>query len=225
MAVEDLGGPTVTHSAEPSLDEVSRAWVAGLMASGRAHEECVSTLHALLLKVARHEVARRSRTLHVSGPELEDVAQQATDDALMAIRSKVVGFRGDSRFTTWAYRFVMFEVSTKMGRHFWRDHRATLDDEAWERMPDVLTASPDRHVVQSEMFMALRTAIDHDLTELQRRVFVAIALNEVPMDAFARELGASRNAVYKTLFDARRKLRASLGAAGYHPPFATAGTR
>ena len=70
------------------------------------------------------------------------------------------------------------------------------------------------------MFAVLRRAIDEDLTPLQRRVFVAIALNEVPMDAFARELGASRNAVYKSLFDARRKLRASLGAAGYEPPYA-----
>jgi RNA polymerase sigma-70 factor, ECF subfamily len=207
------------------MDDVSRAWVVGLRASGREHEECVSALYAQLLKVARHEVARRSGSLGVRGPELEDIAQQATDDALMAIRSKVAGFRGESRFTTWAYRFVMLEVSTKMGRHFWRDHRAALDDDGWERMPDLQGGAPDQHSIHGEMFAVLRRAIDEELTELQRRVFVAIALNEVPMDAFARELGASRNAVYKALFDARRKLRASLGAAGYEPPFSTAGSR
>ena len=207
------------------LDEVSKAWVVGLMASGRAHEDCVSALYQLLLKVARHEVGRRAGTLQLRGPELDDIAQQATDDALMAIRSKVAGFRGDSRFTTWAYRFVMFEVSTKMGRHFWRDHRTGLDDDAWAKLPDLKASSPDRQAVQTEMFVELRRAVDEDLTELQRRVFVAIALNEVPMDAFARELGSSRNAVYKTLFDARRKLRASLAEAGYHPPFATAVSR
>ena len=64
----------------------------------------------------------------------------------------------------------------------------------------------------------LRRAIDDDLTDLQRRVFVAIALNQVPMDAFARELGSNRNAIYKTLFDARRKLRESLAAAGHPRP-------
>jgi len=202
------------------LDEVSQAWVAGLGAAGRGHEECVSALHALLLRVARHEVARRARSLQVRGAELEDMAQQATDDALMAIRAKVAGFRGESRFTTWAYRFVMFEVSTKLGRHFWRDRRAILDDAAWEQLPDVVAASPEQQGLRREMFAVLRRAIDEDLTPLQRRVFVAIALNEVPMDAFARELGASRNAVYKSLFDARRKLRASLGAAGYEPPYA-----
>jgi len=202
------------------LDEVSQAWVAGLGAAGRGHEECVSALHALLLRVARHEVARRARSLQVRGAELEDMAQQATDDALMAIRAKVAGFRGESRFTTWAYRFVMFEVSTKLGRHFWRDRRAILGDAAWEQLPDVVAASPEQQGLRREMFAVLRRAIDEDLTPLQRRVFVAIALNEVPMDAFARELGASRNAVYKSLFDARRKLRASLGAAGYEPPYA-----
>ncbi len=214
---------SAASSADPpggAVDDPSRAWVAGLQATGRAHEECVSALHALLLRVARHEVSRRAVSLKVRGPELEDVAQQATDDALMAIRSKIAGFRGDSRFTTWAYRFVMFEVSTKMGRHFWRDHRASLDDDAWERMPDTLVSDPAQQAVHHELFTALRRAIDEDLTELQRRVFVAIALNEVPMDAFARELGASRNAVYKCLFDARRRLRASLATAGYEPPYA-----
>ena len=206
------------------LDDVSRAWVEGLQASGRAHEDCVTALYAVLIRVARHEVARRAGSLQVYGPELEDIAQQATDDALMAIRTKVAGFRGDSRFTTWAYRFVMLEVSSKMGRHFWRDRRASLDDAAWERLPDLAAGAPDQHTVQREMFAALRRAIDQDLTRLQRRVFVAIALNQVPMDAFARDLGASRNAIYKTLFDARRKLRASLLAAGYEPPYASVGT-
>ena len=185
----------------------------------------MAAVHALLLRVARHEVARRAGSLQIRGPELGDVAQQATDDALMAIRTKVTGFRGDSRFTTWAYRFVMFEVSTKMGRHFWRDRRASMDEEAWERLPDLLANSPDLHSIQRDLFAALRRAIDEDLTLLQRRVFIAIALNEVPMDAFARELGASRNAVYKSLFNARRKLRANLGAAGNEPPYTLAVSR
>ncbi len=205
------------------LDTASQAWVAGLQSSGQGHEDCVTALHAVLLRVARHEVARRAGALRLRGPELEDVAQQATDDALMSIRAKVAGFRGESRFTTWAYRFVMFEVSTKMGRHFWRERRASMGDDGWDRLPDTFSPGPDAQSVHRELFATLRRAIDEDLTALQRRVFVAIALNEVPMDAFARELGANRNAVYKTLFDARRKLRASLAAAGHEPPYVTKG--
>lgn len=225
MPVEAATGSTVAAgTVRADLDVVSREWVAGLQSSGGRHEDCVSTLHAVLLRVARHEVARRAGSLQLRGPELEDVAQQATDDALMSIRAKIAGFRGESRFTTWAYRFVMFEVSTKMGRHFWRERRASIDDDAWDRLPDVLTSGPEVQSVHGELFATLRRAIDEDLTPLQRRVFVAIALNQVPTDAFARELGASRNAVYKTLFDARHKLRASLGAAGYEPPYVLAGS-
>lgn len=205
---------------QAGLDAASREWVAGLLASGRAHDDCVNALHSLLLRVARHEVARRAGSLRLGGPEVEDVAQQAADDALMAIRTKVAGFRGDSRFTTWAYRFVVFEVSTKLGRHFWRERRTSLDDEAWEQLPAALSAGPDQHAVHAELFRELRRAIDEDLTDLQRRVFVAIALNEVPMDAFAREVGASRNAVYKSLFDARSRLRKSLETAGFGRPYA-----
>lgn len=219
MADADLdssGG--VDPRNRPLLDDASKAWLDCLQTSGHAHETCVSALHSVLLRVARHEVSRRAASLQLRGPELDDVAQQATDDALMAIKTKVSGFRGESRFTTWAYRFVMFEVSTKMGRHFWRERRATLDDEAWERLPDTLAGTPHQSSENLELFAALRRAIDQDLTALQRRVFVAIALNEVPMDAFARDVGSSRNTVYKSLFDARRKLRASLLAAGYERP-------
>ena len=211
--------PRELASAEPRmLDEGSRAWVAGLQASGDRHVRCLAELHALLLRVARYEVARRARSLQIRGPELDDIANQAGDDALMAIKAKVDDFRGESRFTTWAYRFVVFEVSTKLGRHHWRKRSAALDPEAWERMPDVLAISPENHTEQREILETLRTAIDEELTDLQRRVFVAVVLNHVPMDAYARELGSSRNALYKTLFDARRKLRAYLAAAGHPRP-------
>lgn len=201
-----------------SCDAVSQEWVHGLQATGARHHECVARLHALLLRVARHEVSRRAGSLGLSGPELDDVAQQAADDALMAIKAKVGDFRGESRFTTWAYRFVVLEVSSKMGRHFWRNRPVDLDQDSWERLPDGGSPGPHDVVEHGELWDVLRAAIGSDLTDLQRRVFVAIALNGVPMDAFARELGSNRNAVYKALFDARRKLRASLAAAGYVAP-------
>jgi RNA polymerase sigma-70 factor (ECF subfamily) len=190
-------------------------WLDGLQASGSEHERCVAALHALLLRVARNEVFQRAGLLQLQGPELEDIAQQASDDALMRIVSKVSSFRGESRFTTWAYKFVMWEVSTKMGRHFWRNRPAGIGEGNWGELVDPLDVSPDQHAENRELFVALRQAIDENLTHLQRRVFVAVVLNEVPMDAVARELGATRNSVYKVLFDARHRLRDSLRAAGY----------
>lgn len=161
-------------------------------------------MHALLLGVARHEVYRRGGPLQLRGPELEDLANQAADDALVALTAKVDGFRGESRFTTWAYKFVMFEVSTKLARHFWRTPTVPLDQEDWARLPDRLGVQPHERVEWHELLAALRRAVEEDLTDRQRRVFVAIALDGVPMDAVALELGANRNAIYKSLFDARR---------------------
>lgn len=222
-AMEKAVGPRLSRRAGEGMDAASRSWVECLQSVGAGLDACLPRLHEHLLRVARHEIHRRAPSLGLRGPELDDLAQQAADDALMAIKAKVADFRGESLFTTWAYRFVMLEVSTKTGRHFWRNRPAAMDDDAWERMPDPWPVHPQQRLEQREMLAELRRAIIEDLTPRQRRVFIAVALNEVPMDAFARELGATRNAVYKTLFDARRKLRTSLAAAGYAP--STAGDR
>lgn len=211
------GGPEAgpVRGGRQPLDPVSQEWLDGLHADGVRQHESMARLHGLLLRVARHEASRRAGSLAISGPEVDDMAQQAAADALMAIKAKLDGFRGDSRFTTWAYRFVVLEVSSKMGRHFWRHRPADLDDDAWERLPDLDAASPHEVAENRELWSLLREAVEKDLTPLQRRVFVAIAVNGVPMDVLARELGSNRNALYKVLFDARRKLRAGLAAAGY----------
>ncbi len=94
-------GDTVP-AEKPNLDEASRAWVSGLQASGAQHGRCLAELHALLIRVARHEMMRRAGSIQVSGPELDDIVNQAADDALMAIKAKTADFRGESRFTTWA---------------------------------------------------------------------------------------------------------------------------
>ena len=143
------------------------------------------------------------------------MAYQAAADALVAITSKLGQFRGESRFTTWAYKFVMFEVSAKIGRHFWRRPGVRLDAEDWDRLPDRFGSDPAREAEWRDLLAALHRAVDEELTARQRRVFVALVLNNVPLDTLVIELGSNRNAIYKTLFDARRKLRAALAAGGY----------
>ena len=180
------------------------------------HDQTVAALHDVLLRAASHELSRRRSQLgSVAGPEFDDLAQQAADDALINILDKLDQFRGLSRFTTWAYKFVIFEVSGKVARHAWRRQPPSAEELAWERLPDPLGPRPGDRIEQREQLDALATAID-SLTERQRVVFVAIALNEAPIDVVAIELGSNRNAIYKNLFDARRSLRASLAEAG-HP--------
>jgi RNA polymerase sigma-70 factor (ECF subfamily) len=201
--------------AVADLDAESADWLRALADTGPRREEALARLHALLLRVARGEAARRGPRLQLSGPEFEDLPYQAAADALMAITSKLGQFRGESRFTTWAYKFVIFEVSAKIGRHFWRHPSVRLDAEDWQRLPDRFGFDPAQEGEWRDLLAALRRAVDAELTARQRRVFVAIVLNGVPLDALVIELAASRNAIYKTLFDARRKLRAALAANGY----------
>jgi RNA polymerase sigma-70 factor (ECF subfamily) len=169
----------------------------------------------MLVRVAHGEVRRRGPRLRITGPELEDLAYQAAADALLAVTGKLGQFRGESRFTTWACKFVIFEVSAKIGRHFWRHPAVSLDAEDWERLPDRFGFAPAQEAEWRDLLAALRRAVDEELTRRQRQVFVAIVLNDVPLDALVAELGSNRNAIYKVLFDARRKLRAALVAGGY----------
>jgi len=202
-------------TAVAGLDADSAEWPHVLAGTGPRREEALARLHGLLLRIARGEVARRGPRLRLTGPELDDLAYQAAADALVAITGKLGQFRGESRFTTWAYKFVMFEVSAKIGRHFWRHPSVRLDAEDWERLPDRFGFDPAREAEWRDLLAALHRAVDQELTARQRRVFVALVLNAVPLDTLVIELGTNRNAIYKTLFDARRKLRAALAANGY----------
>ena len=197
------------------LDPESAWWLRVLAEPGPSREAALARLHELLVRVARAEVRRRGPRVRIAGPELDDLACQAAADALMAIIRKLGQFRGESRFTTWAYKFVIFEVSGKIGRHFWLNPGVPLDAEDWDRLPDRFGFDPAREAEWRDLLGALYRAVDEVLTARQRVVFVAIVLNEVPLDTLVIELASSRNAIYKMLFDARRKLRAALAANGY----------
>jgi RNA polymerase sigma-70 factor, ECF subfamily len=197
-----------------AADEQSEAWLADLRGGGVRRDQAIARLHELLLRAARFELSRRRAALsYVRGEELEDIATQAADDALMAVLAKLDDYRGASRFTTWAYKFALLEAGVKLRRRAWQDREVVLDPESWPAHADPGSSAHDQ-VERNEMLSALRGAVDDALTPHQRQVFVALALNEVPIDVLAERLGTNRNALYKTLHDARRKLRRELAAAG-----------
>jgi RNA polymerase sigma-70 factor, ECF subfamily len=206
----DAGVPRAAGAR--AVDAETAAWLRTL----RAGEPTgYGLLHERLLRIARGELRRRAAPMRIAGPELDDVAHQAAADALVSIRRRLPEFRCESRFTTWAHRFVALEVGAKLGRHPWSTPSAQLAASEWDRLPDRFGRDPERESEGRELVDALRRAVDEVLTEHQRRAFVAVVLDGVPLDAVAGELGASRNAVYKTVYDARRKLRARLVAEGH----------
>jgi RNA polymerase sigma-70 factor (ECF subfamily) len=203
-------------ATQAALDADSRRWVEQLRFGHPRYQQTVARLHDELKRIARYELSRRRRQLRsISGPEFDDLAQQAADDALVNVLDRLDEFRGLSRFTVWAYKFVMFDVSAKVARHAWRRQPPDAEEIAWDRLPDHTALRPEDWLEQRAQLNALSQAIS-ELTDRQREVFVAVALNDVPIDVVAVKLGTNRNAVYKNLFDARRRLRARLAAAG-HP--------
>ena len=197
-----------------SLDLESRAWLDALGGDGAGRDEAIARLHALLLRAARFEVARRRPALpFLRGNELDDIALEAADDALVSVLARLEDFRGLSRFTTWAYKFALLEAAVKLRRRSWQGREIPLEPESWSLLAD-RGSSPEDEAEQRELLRAVQRAVAVVLTPHQRRVLVAVAVNGVPIDVLAERLGSTRGALYKTLHDARRKLRAHLAAEG-----------
>jgi RNA polymerase sigma-70 factor (ECF subfamily) len=219
LGVVELG----TDSTAPapgmrSFDAESQGWLDALGAGGTVGAAALERLHSLLLRAARFEINRRRGVLpHVRGDDFDDLAHQSADDALVAILGKLGDFRGDSRFTTWAYKFALFEAATALRRRAWQGRELPLPDEGWEVLV-APTESPPARSENGEILRALQQAIATDLTPHQREVLVTTTLNGVPIDVLAERLNTTRGALYKTLHDARRKLRASLTKAGLELP-------
>jgi RNA polymerase sigma-70 factor, ECF subfamily len=194
---------------------MERNWVDDLSGDGFERDEAIADLHDLLLRAARFEIGRRRAALsHVRGEELEDLATQAADDALVAILAKLHTYRGASRFTTWAYKFALLEAGVRVRRRAWQGREVVLEPESWPSFADD-GPSVERGAEAAELLSALKQAVDEVLTPHQRSVFTALALNEVPIDVLSERMDTTRGALYKTLHDARTKLRAELVAAGH----------
>jgi RNA polymerase sigma-70 factor (ECF subfamily) len=206
----------VHHAAAgPGLERDSQAWLDALKGPPAARETAIGDLHALLLRGALHELGRRRHTLaHLQSEDLHDLATQAADDALVAILAKLESFRGASRFTTWAYKFVLLEAGVKARRRAWHGREVVLDAESWPQPADRAAGAQDG-LEQAELLRAIGECVRRDLTPHQREVLSALALNGVPIDVLAERLGTTRGALYKTLHDARRKLRGALEDHGY----------
>jgi len=205
----------VDESREDRLDDSSRAWIEELSSEGPDRDAALARLHAVLMRAARFEVRRRAGAVgHLRGGDLEDVALQSADDALVAVLAKLDRFRGQSRFTTWAYKFALLEAAVKIRRLAWQGREIPQEPEQWPRFASA-AASPQEATERGELLEAISRAIDAELTPHQRQVFVALALNEVPIDVMAERLGTTRGALYKTLHDARRKLRLAVEEQGH----------
>jgi RNA polymerase sigma-70 factor, ECF subfamily len=190
---------------KPTLDAESRRWLEELRSEGPVREEAIARLHELLLRAARFEAIRRGAT----APDLDEIAEEAAGDAALNVLRRLDDFRGLSRFTTWAYKFALLEAAVKMRKRAWQGREIPLDSETWSLVPSD-AAEPAAEAEQAELLAGVQQGIKDCLTPHQRRVLLALAVDGVPIDVLAEKLDTNRGALYKTLHDARRKLRAYL---------------
>ena len=196
-------------------------WLRELSAAGEAQADAIADLRAYLLRAALYSLAQARSTLaHLSPAEIEQMAEDCAQDALLAILQHLHEFRGDSKFTTWTYRFAV-NVALVSAR---RESRKSvsldqlLEDSEWPALPiqsGLIAINPDRAALQAEIWRVMREVLDQDLTERQRQVLKAMVFDEIPIDEIARHFGSNRNAIYKLLHDARRSLKARLEARGF----------
>jgi RNA polymerase sigma-70 factor (ECF subfamily) len=197
-------------SATRALDAQSRAWLRQLRSEGWARDAAIRRLHALLLVEARHEVRRRTAAMtHPSGRDLDELAEQAADDALIAILGKLDQFRGDALFTTWARRFAQLEVPGEIRRRLGHTRETPIDSEQWP-LERAGAGDPQQLNEARELARRIGHLIAHELSPHQREVLIAMTVEEVAARTLARRLHSTPGALYKTLHDARRKLRHGL---------------
>ena len=211
--------PAIAPAATPSTrvpDAESTAWLTDLSGAGPARDRAVAALHDLLALAARREGERRRGSIPVEvAADLDDLAWQAADDAVIAVLRKLPTYRGESRFTTWAWKFAIYEISVALRRATWRDRPVVLDESDWDGLVDRRSLDPAGEAEARELVAAVRSSVAGSMTPRQRNVFVAVVVDHVPIDVIADRLGSTRNATYKTLHDARARLRADLAARGW----------
>jgi RNA polymerase sigma-70 factor (ECF subfamily) len=217
--VSDVVG-SVTHvRRDELLAEASdrqadaTAWVRSLRGSGPDREEAAARLHALLVRAARFELLRRRAALNGWGESVDDLAVLSADNALSALLAKLDDYRFESRFTTWAYKFAILEAAVVARRRTWQERELPIDPVAWGRLS---ASAPDvaDDLAARERLREVTAAIQTELSPHQREVLTALVLGGVPIDVLAERLNTTRGALYKTLHDARRKLRDAVGSEG-----------
>ncbi len=211
-----VGSVNLVLRDESRVDAADRhaeaaAWVRSLRGTGPGREEAAARLHALLVRAARFELLRRRAAWNGRGESIDDLAVLSADNALSALLAKLDDYRFESRFTTWAYKFAILEAAVMARRRSWQERELPIDPLAWGRLSASTPDVADDLILQ-ERLRQVTTAIQTELSPHQREVLTALVLGGVPIDVLAERLNTTRGALYKTLHDARRKLRNAVGS-------------
>ena len=192
-------------------ERTNQEWLAELRGPGR--DQALADLRSRLVRGLRYAMADRP---NVTEADIEDLVQ----DALVRILDGLDSFRGESRFTTWAQKIAVRVAFTELRRRRWKD--VSLQDlvsqyDDADLTPTVLTdpaASPEQQATRQMMLEMVHRLIAEELTERQRQAMTAVMMGGMSLEEVARRMGTNRNALYKLLHDARRRLQKRMIAEG-----------
>ena len=198
-------------------------WLHALTASDGTQDAAIGDLRDFLFRAVLFFFSRNLDDFRgLARDEILQLAEDCTQEALIAVMNHTSDFRGDSKFTTWAYKFAINKALMVARHERWKsislDGLSSLSNDApieWAMQEKLPVPSSDQSMIQAEVIEVIREVIEHELTDKQRRVLIMMVFNEVPMDEVVRHLGTNRNAIYKMLHDARRKLKIGLQARGF----------
>lgn len=213
--------PTIGGDPDRSPGRTARiaesAWLGDLHGSGPSHDAALKRLHQTVRRAARYQVARMPQVRKALGAtRTDEIVESAADSAVVAVLARLDSFEGRSRFETWVYKFGIHHAQAQAARALWRDRPVCLDGQPEPASRDSVT--PESYAEARDFASATSAALRNVLTAHQRRVALALIVEEIPIDVLAERMQTSRNALYKTLHDARVNLRAELGRRGYLPP-------
>ena len=196
-------------------------WLNDLREGGAVQENAITDLQSILLRAVLFFFHRNTGDFKgLARDNILQLAEDCAQDALIAVLNHLTEFRGDSKFTTWAYKFGINTALITSRRASWKD--VSLDHLAedrsfstWITEAESTMTAPDQSALQSEVRQVIQEVFERDLTDRQRRVLILMVLHEVPMDVVVQNLNTNRNAIYKLLHDARSKLKSGLQARGF----------
>ena len=190
--------------SQPMIERTNLEWWEALQ--GPDVDVALSDLRAILLRGLRYALASRG---NVTEDDLEDFVQEA----LVKIMRNLTSFRGESRFTTWAQKIAVHQALTELRRRRWRN--VSLQDllaqyEDSDFTPQILAdpgPDPAQQAARRNMVGMIQQMIAESLTEKQRQVMTAVMAGGMPLQEVAQRMGTNRNALYKLLHDARKRLQ------------------
>jgi RNA polymerase sigma-70 factor (ECF subfamily) len=192
-------------------------WLAALRDTGASRNDALADLRVILLNGLRHGLTNWVKT---SGPEFSTLSEDFVQDALLKIMDNLDTFQGKSKFTTWAHKITVRVALTELRRKRWKNR--SLDEmlsaeSAFTFAPASTSPTPERATIQTDLMARVQHIIQEELTDKQRTAMLAGPIGGMPIDVLADEMGMNRNALYKLLHDARKRLKQRLAEEGLTP--------